>query len=281
MGWESNPAWAVLLVLPLLTWSAIVFGGEIHLADKGGDAAYTDPVTGMEFVKVKGACYQMGDTFGDGNENERPVHEVCLEDFYIGKYDVTQGQWKTVMGNNPSCFQDCGDNCPVEEVSWNDAHDFIKKLNRRTGRNYRLPTEAEWEYAARSGGKHEKWSGTSSKAELVKYAWYSDSANWRNKSHPVGTKRPNGLGLYDMSGNVWQWVEDWYAGNYYGKSPRDNPVNYQGSRCHEADDAPCGCRVLRGGGWGDPAVLARSSDRLGYTPDLRSCDIGFRLSRTP
>lgn len=106
----------------------------------------------IEMVQVKGGCYQMGDTFGDGvDEWEKPVHEVCVDDFTIGKYDVTQGQWEAVMGNNPSFFKSCGDNCPVEQVSWNDAQDFIHKLNEMTGEKYRLPTDAEWEYAARSG----------------------------------------------------------------------------------------------------------------------------------
>jgi formylglycine-generating enzyme required for sulfatase activity len=112
----------------------------------------------MPFVFVKGGCYQMGDTFGDGKSDEKPVHDVCVSDFYMGKYEVTQGQWKRIMGNNPSSFSGCGDNCPVENVSWKDVQDFISRLNRQSGKRYRLPTEAEWEYAARSGGKREKWA---------------------------------------------------------------------------------------------------------------------------
>jgi formylglycine-generating enzyme required for sulfatase activity len=124
--------------------------------------AFTDLTTGIQMVFVQGGCYQMGDTFGDGESDEKPVHKVCVHDFYMGKYEVTQGQWKAVMGNNPSNFSNCGDNCPVEQVSWADVQQFIQRLNSRSGKNYRLPTEAEWEYAARSGGKSEKWSGTSS-----------------------------------------------------------------------------------------------------------------------
>ncbi len=123
--------------------------------------AFTDASTKMEFVYIKGGCYQMGDIFGVGYSNERPVHEVCLSNFYLGKYEVTQGQWKKIMGNNPSVFSDCGDNCPVDRVSWNDVQDFIRKLNQISGKKYRLPTEAEWEYAARSGGKKDLWAGTS------------------------------------------------------------------------------------------------------------------------
>lgn len=137
-----------------------------------------DPTTGMEFVYVDGGCYQMGDTFGDGESNEKPVHEVCVDDFYIGKYEVTQGQWKAIMrdnplGDNPSKFDECGDNCPVESVSWNDAQAFINKLNNKTGKNYRLPTEAEWEYAAKSGGKSEKYSGGN---DVDSVAWYKDNS---------------------------------------------------------------------------------------------------------
>ena len=163
----------------------------------------------------------MGDTFGDGGSDEKPIHEVCVDDFYLGEHEVTQGEWKEVMGNNPSEFKNCGDDCPVETVSWNDVQHYIRKLNNKTGLNYRLPTEAEWEYAARSGGREERYAGTSKKSELGDYAWY-----WGNsgkKTHPVKTKQPNFLGLYDMSGNVYEWVSDWYGKDYYRNSPKDNP----------------------------------------------------------
>jgi len=135
------------------------------------EGTYQDPVTGMEFVLVKGGCFRMGDTFGDGSADEQPVHRVCVKDFYLGKYEVTQGQWKEVMGSNPSRFQE-GDNYPVESVNWIDAQNFIAKLKQRTGKDFCLATEAEWEYAARSGGKKEQWAGTSSESELEQYAWY-------------------------------------------------------------------------------------------------------------
>jgi formylglycine-generating enzyme required for sulfatase activity len=168
---------------------------------------YTDPATGMEFVLVKGGCFEMGDIYGDGYKNEKPVHQVCVDDFFMGKLLVTQKQWRAIMGNDPSFFKSCGENCPVEQVSSGDVQDYIRTLNQRSGKNFRLPTEAEWEFAARSGGKKEKWAGTNDQAELGAYAWYS--ANSGSETHPVGLKKPNGLGLYDMTGNVWEWASDW------------------------------------------------------------------------
>ncbi|HYA85943.1 MAG TPA: SUMF1/EgtB/PvdO family nonheme iron enzyme [Nitrospirota bacterium] len=231
--------------------------------------SYTDPETGMQFVFVQGGCYQMGDTSGDGDAYKRTGHEVCVNDFYIGKFDVTQAQWRAIMGNNPSYFSNCGDNCPVENISWNDAQDYIRILNQRTGKNYRLPTEAEWEYAARSGGKSEMYAGTSSESELGEYAWYKTNSG--DQTHPVGQKRSNGLGIYDMSGNVWQWVNDWYDNGYYGNSSRDNPEG-PGTGSN---------RVLRGGCWSNAPKIVRAVHRFSHTPDFRNNAIGFRLSRTP
>jgi sulfatase modifying factor 1 len=230
---------------------------------------YRDPVTGMEFVLVKGGCYQMGDTFGVGNRNENPVHEVCVGDFYLGKHEVTQGQWRSVMGNNPSSFKDYGDDSPVEQVSWNDAQEFISRLNRRTGKGFRLPTEAEWEYAARSGGKKEKYAGASQEDKLGQYAWYKNNSG--SRTHPVGQKDPNGLGLYDMSGNVWEWCSDWYDENYYGKSPRDNPRGPDNGTQ----------RVLRGGSWYYNSGYLRTAYRSRFGPPYRVNQFGFRLALAP
>ena len=209
----------------------------------------------------------MGDTFGDGTENERPVHEVCVDDFYIGKYPVTQAQWQSVMGNNPSHFKDCGGNCPVEQILWEDALKFIARLNELTSKKYRLPTEAEWEYAARSGGKKEKYSG-SNRATAV--AWYQGNSGGR--THPVGTKSPNGLGIYDMSGNVWQWVQDWSDPSYYRESPRSNPQGPAIGSLH----------VMRGGSWLSPAWCARAACR-GWLPDdfkrINHCGLRLAMSR--
>ena len=145
----------------------------------------------IEVINVEGGCYQMGDTFGDGSDDEKPVHEVCVDDFYIGKYPVTQAQWQSVMKNNPSHFKDCGGNCPVEQILWEDAWKFIDKLNELTGKKYRLPTEAEWEYAARSRGKHDKYSGGNRAGSV---AWYSGNSGGR--THPVGRK------VTEPSGNI-------------------------------------------------------------------------------
>ena len=218
----------------LAIWGAMVsaaeMGQELKLNKDGEKLKLKEELAkdfGIEMVLVKGGCFQMGSNVADEFKNEilksffmgeKPVHEVCLNDFYLGKYEVTQGQWKVVMGNNPSKFQDCGDACPVEQVSWNDAQEFIRKLNQMFGKNYRLPTEAEWEYAARSGGKKEEYSGTNDRASVGNYAWYEDNSG--KTTHPVGLKSPNGLGIYDMSGNVDEWVNDWLIYSYYGDSPQ-------------------------------------------------------------
>ena len=222
----------------------------------------TDPTTGMTLVKVTGGTYTMGDTFGDGFSYELPTHQVTLSDFYIGKYEVTQGEWQAVMGNNPSDFAACGSTCPVEQVSWNDIQTFITTLNQRSGKSYRLPTEAEWEYAARSGGKSEKYSGGS---DVNAVAWYS--ANSGSATHPVGQKQANGLGLYDMSGNVFEWVSDyWY--DSYSSTAQTNPTGpSSGSN-----------RVGRGGSWHDDADYARASLRGESTPGNRFNLLGFRLA---
>ncbi len=222
---------------------------------------FKDPETGMEFVFVKGGCFQMqhgNRAEGHGDETGR---QACVKDFYIGKYEVTQGQWKRIMGNNPSIFKDCGDNCPVESLSWDDAEEFIGLLNKRTGKSYRLPQEAEWEYAARSGGKEEKWAGTSDETELRDYAWYRENSGKR--THPVGQKKPNGLGIYDMSGNVAEWIEDKHFKTYPATAT-------QSSGTWEF-------YVIRGGFWGDTAeALQFVTHNVGRAIETY-LDIGFRI----
>lgn len=194
---------------------------------------FIDPSTNIEFVYVKGGCYEMGDVFGDGRQDQRPAHGVCIDSFHIGKYEVTQGQWQKIMGNNPSASQK-GDNYPVEQVSWNDVQEFIVKLNKLSNEKYRLPTEAEWEYAARSCGQKGKYAGTNDDGEIGDYAWFSGNTE---EMQPVGLKKPNHIGLHDMSGNVWEWVQDWYSADYYKISPKNNPTGPTTGKW----------RVLRGG----------------------------------
>jgi formylglycine-generating enzyme len=231
-------------------------------------AVYNAPVAAptIAMVSVKGGCYQMGDTFGDGEQDEKPEHQVCVDDFSIGTYLVTQAEWQAVMGDNPSSFAECGGNCPVESVSWKDAKKFIRQLNARTGKRYRLPTEAEWEYAARSGGKQEKWAGTIDANRLDEYAWYKDNSDM--KTHEVGQKQPNGLGLYDMSGNVWEWCQDRYDEKYYEQAKEKNPKGPESGEY----------RVMRGGSWNYDSSITRAAYRGDINPDNRNSDLGFRLA---
>ena len=235
-----------------------------YSSSSGKEAEWRDPVTGMEFVWVPGGCYQMGcGSWTDHcGSDEKPVHEVCVDGFWIGRYEVTQGQWKRIMGNYSSNFKK-GDNYPVE-VSWNDAKKFIKRLNTKSNGNYEfcLPTEAEWEYACRSGGKAEEYCGSS---DIDSLAWYEDNSG--GSTHPVGTKKPNGLGIYDMSGNVWEWCEDIYADDAYNKHSRNNPV-YAGGGTN---------RVKRGGGRYYAPRSVRSADRSWGYPGSRYNYEGFRL----
>jgi len=229
-------------------------------------------------VFVKGGCFDMGDTFGEGEVDEQPVHEVCVDDFHMGKYEVTQKEWKAVMGSNPSHFKSCGGRCPVERVRWGDVQDYIKKLNRNTGKHYRLPTEAEWEYAAREGGKRVRFGtgkdtiGVEEANFDARHAWkesYSRVGVYRERTMPVGSFAPNSLGLYDMSGNVWEWVGDRYGKNYYKKSPRSNP--------HGPSRRSARLRVIRGGSWAGAPRFLRAADHYYGAPYSRYGSIGFRL----
>lgn len=216
--------------------------------------------TGIEFVLIPPGSFMMGSEEGYSS-NETPAHQVKINySFYMGKYEVTQAQWQSVMGHNPSHFKDCA-NCPVEQVSWDDAQEFIKKLNQmKDGYNYRLPTEAEWEYACRAGTTGDYAD------ELSMMAWYSN--NSENKTHVVGTKQPNAWGLADMHGNVWEWCEDWFHETYEGA-----PVDGSGWLIGGAQRF----RVFRGGSWGFEPVSLRSPNRNFAAPVDRSWYGGFRL----
>jgi len=222
----------------------------------------------LELVALTGGVFTMGSD--KVSDDEKPPHQVRLSAFSIGKYEVTQAQWQAVMGNNPSYFKGDG-NLPVESVSWNDVQEFIKRLNDKTGsQQFRLPTEAEWEYAARAGTNTEYSFGDDEKL-LGEYAWYIDNSG--NKTQPVGTKKANPFGLFDMGGNVWEWCLDWYGENYYQQFGRGVVPDPRGPRAGSD-------RVMRGGGWGnDGAVDCRSADRGSGAPDDRNGFLGFRLVR--
>jgi formylglycine-generating enzyme required for sulfatase activity len=218
-------------------------------------------------VFVEGGSFVMGS--GRGGSDERPAHDVVLDDFYIGKYEVTQKLWNAVMNNDYSVqyFEGC-DSCPVERITWYNAIEFIEKLNELTEMNYRLPTEAEWEYAARGGrlSMGYKYSG-SNIADSV--AWTDGNAG--NMVHGVGLKKPNELGIYDMSGNVYEWCSDWYSAGYYTVSPNDNPLGpAEGTQ-----------KVIRGGSWWFDRSGLRTTEREGGNPEFRYGYVGLRLCRTP
>ncbi len=242
-------------------------GGTVkRVATKASYSNGTLTVNGIKYnmVWVNGGTFRMGATSEQGNDaysDEKPVHSVTLSSYYIGKTEVTQALWKAVMGSNPSCFT--GNNLPVECVSWNDCQEFIRKLNALTGQNFRLPTEAEWEFACRGGNNSRgyKYSGSN---YIDNVAWYDGNSG--KKTHPVATKLPNELGIYDMSGNVMEWCSDWYGD--YSSGAQTNPKGpYDGS-----------CRVSRGGGWISNARNCRSSRRSNNSPDQPFNDIGLRLS---
>ena len=229
----------------------------------GSDPLGAAPVGpgGMEFGWIPAGKFRMGSTGSEAFDDEQPVTQVRISrGFWLGKYEVTQAEWEAVMGSNPSSFNGCG-HCPVEEVSWNDVQDFISRLNAQEGREvYRLPTEAEWEYAARAGTKGDRYG------DLDAIAWYGDTSGRR--THPVGGKAPNAWGLYDMLGNVVEWVGDWY-GDYAGGSVTDPRGPGSGSG-----------RVIRGGCWVGAARHSRVANRNVSSAEVRYDFLGFRLLRT-
>ena len=264
MGMSSNPA-------DVSTTASTVSVSPVQVpavpSNTISDDVITIPVKDgicIEMVKVEGGTFMMGATseMKNPNSNEKPVHQVTLtNDYYMGKYEVTQALWQAVMGSNPSEYK--GENLPVETVSWNDCQKFISKLNSLTGRMFRLPTEAEWEYAAR-GGKESRGYQYSGSSNISDVAWYDENSG--SKTHPVGTKQANELGIYDMTGNVWEWCSDWYSS--YSSSSQTNPT---GSDSGSA-------RVSRGGGWFNDASYCRLSVRFYYTPDFRLDILGLRLA---
>lgn len=246
-------------------------------------AAYSEP-TNKNMVYVEGGTFQMGsgDDDNDASDNEKPMHQATVSSFYMGKYEVTQAEYKAIMGENPSNFT--GDTLPVERVTWYDAVEYCNKRSEAEGltpcytidgtdvtcnwnaNGYRLPTETEWEYAARGGKNNSpyKRSGSDNADEV---AWYYENSG--STTHEAGTKKANALGIYDMNGNVHEWCWDWY--DYYsGSSTERNPF----------DPAPDSCRVIRGGCWSYYAKYCRCAYRIGGPPDFRFMDLGFRITRS-
>ena len=239
-----------------------------------GGGAPLDPIINIinNMVDVNGGIFNMGATAEQGNNvynNERPIHEVTLSSFSIGRYEVTQEEWEAVMDINRSIFK--GAKQPVQMVSWDDCQEFIRKLNAMTNMSFRLPTEAEWEFAARGGNKSRgfKYSGSDN---LDDVAWFKENSRDKGEqspdygTHSVGQKRPNELGLYDMCGNVWEWCSDWFGD--YSPSPQTNP---QGPSSGSL-------RVFRGGSWFLAPLHCRLSGRFYSTPDYRNSDLGLRLA---
>lgn len=238
--------------------------GALEKGISSDDRTFT--VNGVTFtmIPVEGGTFTMGATSEQGKDaypDESPTHSVTLSNYCIGQTEVTQALWKAVMGSNPSRFQ--GDNRPVERVSWDDCQKFITKLNHLTGRNFRLPTEAEWQYAARGGGLSQgyKYCGSNNIKDV---AWFSNNSN--RQTHDVATKKPNELGIYDMSGNVEEWCQDWYG--EYDSDSQTNPTGAL-SGAH---------RVIRGGGWNSFARFCRVSNRNGDEPSFRLLYSGLRLA---
>jgi formylglycine-generating enzyme required for sulfatase activity len=261
----------ILLLIPAITRSsdllqAVKPGGKKIISHDNSlePKEWREQITGIQFISIKGGCYKMGcDGWSEHCEkDEKPVHEVCVDDFWMGKYEVTQAQWKNLISENPSKFN-TGQTYPVEMVSWHDAQSYIKKLNSIQKHIFRLPTEAEWEYAARSGGKYHTYANKG--GSLNKVAWYIKNSN--RSSHPTGTREPNKFGLYDMAGNVWEWCNDIYSANYYSASRKNNP---QGPSTGQQ-------RVIRGGSYMFPAKYCRTTNRGAGLPENFNSTLGFRL----
>ena len=255
-------------ILFLLLGAVVVYGAGFAQQQRGAftlkDQTFNANGVSFTMVAVQGGTFTMGGTYeqtGDTYEDEEPTHKVTVDDFYIGKMEVTQALWIAVMGDNPSFFRN--DNCPVECVSWNDCQKFIEKLNQLTGKKFRLPTEAEWEFAARGGvrSREYKYSGS---FDIEKVGWCGQ--DWDSGTRPVGKKAPNELGLYDMSGNIYEWCSDWFA-----RYRPEDQVNPKGAPSGEN-------KVLRGGSWFVESRYARVSNRSGSEPNARFIHIGLRLA---
>lgn len=224
---------------------------QMTIAARMGESSTKD------MKKLSKGCFSMGSD--EGQKSERPVHEVCVNEFYMDQYEVTHAQYRKVTGTDPSFFANCGDDCPVESVNWKHAKAYCEKMGKR------LPTEAEWEYAARAGS-NSKWGCGFIGACIGGVAWYKGNSDRR--PHSVGERQPNGWGMYDMSGNVSEWTADWYGETYYAFSIKENPKGANGGVS----------KVARGGSWDDRDEAMMPSARSGYDPNFRETTIGFRCA---
>jgi formylglycine-generating enzyme required for sulfatase activity len=225
------------------------------------------PAKSLSFpmIQVQGGSFDMGSNDPNHYADERPVHKVALKGFHLSKYEITQSQWREVMNGFPEGFSNKScDNCPMVSVSWQEIQVFLTKLNQKTGKKYRLPTEAEWEFAAK-GGKINSSFIFSGGNDPQKIAWFAD--NSEGKIHPVGEKKANDLGIYDLTGNVQEWCQDFYSENYYKNSPPNNPINTQVAATH----------VVRGSSWNDTVEDSRLTFRISENPATKSDKIGFRV----
>lgn len=285
---NSQKNWIAFVTVLMMIWLALFYFGIQKNLLTFPQRAHKS----FESVFVQGGCFKMGSS--SGYFNNGPVHRVCVNDFWMSKYDVTVGEfrefvkttgYKTDAEGNNGCFVsqkyglrrkdatvswrspgfDQTERDPVVCISWKDANRYIDWKGKQTGSAMRLPTEAEWEYAARDGVNGEKWAGTSQESDLREYAWYESNSSGR--THPVGEKKPNRLGLYDMTGNIWQWCSDWFSADYYQNSPQDNPKG----------PAAGFFRVSRGGDWDNVPQNIQTTVRWEYSGGEGDNRIGFRV----
>lgn len=272
---------AALLTASLLTPANVLAERKTPPASAG----YIEKSTGMEFVKVPEGCFVMGDTHGDGQGDEKPLHEVCIDRFWVGTYEVTNAQYRkfrpdhtsgSYEGNNLN-----GDSQPVTGVTWFDATEYANWLSQKSGKKFRLPTEAEWEYVARGSNKGRNYWGDNPEiacknangADLTaKQQWKdwttTECSDSYKASSPVGSFQPNAYGVHDIMGNAWEWTKDWYDAEYYFESPRMNPQGPNSGKL----------KIPRGGGWMNASECVRVADRNGFAPDFSILFLGFRLA---
>lgn len=253
-----NPSGPNLPPQPVIP--STVTPSTVTQADISKSRLWTDPETGITLASISGGCFIMGND--QGEKNEKPAHEVCVDDFWMGIHEITQKQWRQVMGSLPEQTI-TSDSLPVGNVSWLDIERFVRAINKRSAVLFRLPTEAQWEYACTDGGQSKPFCGDGAVQEL---GWVEENA--KNQPHPPGERTPNRFGLYDMTGNLWEWVADWYDRDYYRYAPKQNP------------DGPTmgSSRTFRGGGWLSKGEFARATLRQDMDPNRSYPLLGFRLA---